>query len=83
MPTTLFHAELNDFKMVHNVLKSVLFKEVNWVMSNLLSLVHYNFVVCNFSANRRRTTTNSRRNEMCRNDSLCTKQHVRYIFCRC
>lgn len=28
MPTTLFNAELNDFKMVYNVLKSILFKEV-------------------------------------------------------
>lgn len=31
MRACLFEAELNDFKMVYNVLKSVLFKEVGYV----------------------------------------------------
>lgn len=31
MTNAIFHAELNDFKMVYNVLKSVLFKEVRFL----------------------------------------------------
>lgn len=61
-----FCAEITEFKVIHNVLKAISFKEVGFYKDLKYFIICNPFiVVCNNEALRRRPKGYNRRNAMC------------------